>query len=169
MIFEQLQVVQKWFVGDIDNVNEFGTPYLGRSGELIDKNYATILDVPSDVLEIPTVLLFKAFQIELNGIRVVFSNKEDIENLKVFFLTEDAAKEYIQELINSDEFYAYWDNDSERTALRDLGHELADDEDFSELSINLDRRWNEFLQAWHLREFGGLGYIVHYNEQTFEF
>lgn len=173
MILEQVKVVPKWFVAERnveDDTKDFtmdGLPYLETQPLVQSNGFDSVKEIPDELLQADDVILFKAYQLELNGKPVVFSNEHKEEEMNYFFTSEEKAKEFVQDIINSivNDNDTYWDDDSERNALSELDYDLDEDDDISEISINEGRRWNEFLGMWYLREFDGLGYTVWYNDQ----
>lgn len=172
-MIEQLQVQKLWFVAkqvdaekelDVDNA-KMGISLFGDVHEV--KGYTSFEDIPREQLE--GMMIFQAYQFVYNGKPVTVEKEDDFKQYHlVFFVSEEEAVEFKEDLLLEMEDN-YWDDKEERRALIALGYDLDDDDDFSEISINEGRRWNERLEKWYIREFDGLGYKMHYNGKVIEF
>lgn len=174
-MIKNLEIAERWFVGKKESHEneQFDEKVEMTIGAIpISHGYPTIEEIPVEIKESGD-LFFKAYQFEFNGKPVIITApdffNEDVKIEHLCFENEEKAKEFIEEIINDLNDDDYWDDDSERRALRALDYDISDDEDFSEISLNEDRRFNEFLQLWYLRGFEGLGFLVKYNGTEFTF
>lgn len=178
-MIRNMEIVERWFVGK-KVLQEQGV--FDEKVEItihtmaISHGYPSIETIPQSLKESGD-LLFKAFQFEYQGHPVVITVPNDTFNvlepvIKIEYLSfsgEEEAKEFLEEIIDSLDDDQYWNDESEKRALNDLDYEIEEEDSFAEISINENRRFNEFLQMWHLREFDGLGYEVKHNGKIYTF
>lgn len=174
-MINELKIEQRWFVGKKDHHENH--LYCGNLEiELFvipsTHGYKTIQDIPAELMQEGDVI-YKAFQFEWNGKPVIVKTPEGIheqgEETMLSFPSVEEAEKFKQKMLDSFSDDDYWDDESERSALRELDYEIEDGESFAEISINEGRRWNKFLGKWYNREYDGVGYEVKVGDKHYSF
>ncbi|SOB90399.1 hypothetical protein SAMN05880501_101154 [Ureibacillus xyleni] len=172
MFFDNIEIKQKWFVGQRLESKVYAgvNSYIGSfvTERILQDGFDSLGDIPEELLQ--NSILFQGYTLELDNQPIFITKTTDIHPVKPIknhcFLTKRDAQRFIEKLKVEIADY-YWGDEEEVLNLLELGFDV--DEDFSEISMSLDRRWNSFLEMWHYRNFDGLGFTIFYDDEMHEF